>query len=391
MSALPTRSSHPLSAALLAVVLLAGAGCGQPEAPAVEGERASATLVQHVVSVLDPQYPEAPYEIDLERLPYGETARYTVHLRNDSGKPLVIRSVRPGCSCTTPVLSYVDPATGEQVRASARGSGDVMTVPADTAFDMELAVDSTVAPAKNKHKLVLVRMTTDSEVEPYITFNLRVFVESHFLPAPARIDLGDVSRYGGAQGRLTLVADSLDGHAIREIESCPRDLQAWLTDDVRLGPRMWHLDVQLLPPIALGPQSWTITLGTTGPDGEGQGTPVEVEVRAVGTADVVLEPAIVLLDPTPVGEAANNRARVVTRLAGQRLRVREARVEGDLAAAFTAEALPKAGDDDGASAEWTVRLVALAVPAEGVVSGTLVVELDDVEPARLEARMHYRP
>jgi hypothetical protein len=389
----PFPAVHGASVALAFLALLLGAatpGCGDPASSADAGSRAQSGAAR-ALEVLDPQFPDAPYEIELPHLVYGEVLRHTVRLRNVSGAPLTVRSVRPGCSCTTPVLSYVDPASGQIVRRDARGSGDVITVPGGVEFEMELAVDSTVAPAKNQHKLVVVRMTTDSPLEPYLTFNLRVFVESHFLPSPAVLDLREISMHGGGAGTLTFIADTVEGRRITEVLSSPRDLLVGLTERLESGVPHWDLHVQVLPPVPPGPRQWNVELATSGPVGEGVGTPLSVSVRAEGVPDIAIEPAIVLLDPTPVGQAATNQARLIMRLSGQRLLVRGARIEGDLAGRFEVEATPHSPDDDGRSALWTLRLIAAAELGDAVLGGRLIVEIDDPELPQVEARLHYRP
>jgi hypothetical protein len=383
-----TTSRAALGPALALALSLAA--CGEAQTPK-DPAAVAAPTVSRAVEVLEPQFPDAPFEIDLGHLAYGEVARHTVHLRNATDLPLVVRSVRPGCSCTTPVLSYVDPASGKTLRADARGRGDVITIPAGLPFDMELAVDSTIAPARNQHKVVVVRMITDSQVEPYLTFNLRVFVESHFLPSPAVLDLREISVHGGAAGTLTLSSDVAEGRRLLEVQSSPRDLLTGLTPRGAGVVSSWDLHVQVLPPVAVGPQEWTVELATSGPNGEGEGPPLRVSVRAEGVPDVAVEPAIVLLDATPVGQPATNQARLITRLAGQRLLVRSARVEGDLAGVFDVEATPQSPDDDGRSPLWTLRLIARAEQGTTPQSGRLVVELDDPDQPAVEARLHFRP
>jgi hypothetical protein len=371
-------------------LVLACAACGEAQAPQ-DPTPTSGASASRAVEVLDPQVPDAPFEIDMGHLPYGEVARHTVHMRNASDRPLVVRSVRPGCSCTTPVLAYVDPASGKEVRANARGRGDLITIPPGLPFEMQLAVDSTVAPAKNQHKIVVVRMTTDSEVEPYLTFNLRVFIESHFQPSPAVLDLREVSVHGGGAGTLTLASDGNEGRRVLEVQSSPRDLLIGLSERSEGAANLWDLRVQVLPPVAVGPQDWTVELATSGPNGEGEGPPLRVSVRAEGVPDISVEPAIVLLDATPVGQPAANQARLITRLAGQRLLVRSARIEGDLAGVFEVEATPQRPDDDGRSPLWTLRLIARAEQGATPASGRLIVELDDPEQPAVEARLHFRP
>jgi hypothetical protein len=389
------RSSHPmqslpiLRAGLLALPLLLPAGCdGAAETTdsAVQQASAGAGLV-----VVDPQFPDVPDEIDLGHVSFGDTLRRTVRLRNDSPRPLTIRKVSPGCSCTTPELSYTDPGSGELVRGNTRGPGDVLTLPPGVVAEMVLSVDSTVAPSKNAHKLIVLRITTDSDVTPYLTFNVRIFVESFFRPSPAVVDLKQVPINGGGDGSIDLAPDSLDGRRILSVSKSPLELVPELVESPVFGAQVWKLNVRLLPPIELGHREYTVELATSGPGGEGEGPPLVVRVRAMGVPDSALEPAVLLLDHVAPGARATAQARLIARLQGHALKITSARVEGELAGKLEVEIAPTQPDAEGRASLWDLRMVALEELGSAPLSGLLVVETADPEQPRFESRIVYRP
>jgi len=282
------RILHAATAGLLALPLtLAGVGCdgSAPDTPSDATAGAGPALV-----VVDPQFPETPEEIDLGSIDMGDVVTRSVRLRNTTDGPLVIRSVRPGCSCTLPRLSYVDPASGETVVGDTRGPGDVLSLPAGVTAELEFRVDSALAPARNRHKLVVVRLVTDSPVTPYLTLNLRLFVVSHFRPAPAVIDLREVAEHGGASGEVTLAQDGEEGRLITGVLRSPLELVPELTHDTSLGVDLWVLRARLLPPVPLGYHEYEIELSSSGPGGQGEGQPVVVQVHVTGVPDARLEP-----------------------------------------------------------------------------------------------------
>ena len=101
---MPTPYPSKSANLLLALSLCLAASCAEQLEPTAAGAGTRAG----VLTVLDPQFPETPDELDLGHVLFGEIVARTVKLRNDSDEPLTIRNIRPGCSCTTPALSYED-------------------------------------------------------------------------------------------------------------------------------------------------------------------------------------------------------------------------------------------------------------------------------------------
>lgn len=377
------RPGLALLAALVAAVLPA---CAPAAEDAPEAPPAGAGLV-----VVDPQFPHAPDELNLGNVLMGEVVERRVKLRNTSGAPITVRSVRPGCSCTTPRLSYADPVSGELVRGSTLGSGDVLSIPAGVTADLDLRVDTSIAPAKNKPKNVIVRITTDSLETPYLTLNVFMFVESYFRPNPAVLDLKEVAENGGGEGVLVLSLDNEDGRRLERVLRSPFELVPTLEEQHVGGTSLWTLKVKLLPPIPPGRHEYELLLATTGSGGEGEGEPFPVTVRALALPDAGIEPPMLLLTEQESGTRELGRARAITRLPGHSLRVLRAYVEGDGADSLRVDLVAERPDDSGRAASWGLSIVATEELEQRELSGTLVVETDDPQHARLEARWRYRP
>jgi hypothetical protein len=386
----PSPHSSLAHRTLLGLVALLPSACEPAPAPA-EASGSPAAGGRGALVVVDPQFPQAPEEIDLGVLQFGQVLRHVVRLRNASEVPLTIRDVKPGCSCTQARVRYVDPASGARVEERAGRPGDLITLPAGVTAELELTIDSTLAPVRNKHKLVVVRVTTDSRETPFLTLSLRLLVESAFRPAPAVIDLRQVAQNGGGSGEIGLAAEGDQGRRITEVISCPLELVPDLQLQNVFGVDVWQLRVQLLPPVPLGYHEYELVLGATGPDGVGEGPPVKVSVRATGVPDAGIDPPLVTLAVPPGGEHPEGATLVVTRIPGHTLRVTGARVEGVGPRRIEVEPIPRQPDAQGRAAVWELRLHAREDLGGEPLQGKLVVETDDEQVPRLEARWVWRP
>jgi hypothetical protein len=381
---IPHRTAKSLRAAALSLLACAGAACERsapaPSAPATAG-----------LEIVDAQFPERPGELDFGRLSLGERATRSVRLHNASSASIAIRDVQAGCTCTQPVVSYVDPASGERVRGVAEQGRPLLSVPAGVTAELELTVDSSLATARNQSKLVVVRVTTDSEVTPFVSFTVLLFVESPFRPAPAVIDMRQVPMHGGGNGELALATDGLEGQRITGVLECPPELEARI-EPQRIGVvDLWVVKVHIPPPVALGFRERALKLGTTGPGGEGEGRPLVVLVRATGVPDAAIDPPLVMLQVPEAGGPPQAGALVISRLPGQLLRVIAARVEGIEEGRIEAHSTPRAPDGEGRAAVWELTLRAAGDLGSKPLSGVLVVETDDPQIPRVQASWSYRP
>lgn len=381
---IPHRRTQSFLSAALVLAALGATACERSSPD--EGAPPQAGL-----EIVDPQFPERPDELDFGRLQLGERAQRTVRLRNASAAPIAIRDVQAGCTCTQLAVSYVDPATGQRVRGAAVDGGPLLKVPAGVTAELELSVDSSLATARNQSKLVVVRVTTDSPVTPFVGLSVLLFVQSPFRPAPAVIDLRHVAVHGGGTGELAIATDGLEGQLITGVLECPPEIEAHV-ESQRVGTvDLWLVKVRVPPPVPLGFREHVLKLATTGPGGEGEGRPLEVRVRATGVPDAAIDPPLVVLAPPPAGGLPVGAARVLSRLPGQALRVVAARAEGIEAGRIEVSSTALDPDGDGRAAVWELALQALGDLGPTPLSGVLVVETDDEQIPRVQASWSYRP
>jgi hypothetical protein len=382
---MPTIRFERFLPALLALLALCAAACERT--PSASSPKPDGRGLE----IVDGEHADHPQEVDFGRLPIGEVAKRTVRLRNASTAPITIRDVQAGCTCTRTRLSYVDPSSGEHVRADTERKGQLLSVPAGVVAELELTVDTSLAIARNQSKLIIVRMTTDSPSTPFVTLNVYVFVTSPFRPAPAVIDLRNVAQHGGGVGEIGIAQDGLEGQRITQVLECPAGLEAELTPQRVGGVDLWIVRARIPPPVPLGFREHVLKLGTTGPGGEGEGPPLEVRVRATGVADAAIDPPLVVLQRIDPKQPPTASAKLVSRLPGQDLRVVAARAEGVEPGRIEVRFEPIQPDAQGRAPAWELALSALEDLGPAPLSGVLVVETDDEQIPRVQASWSYRP
>jgi hypothetical protein len=381
------KSPRAASLALALFLACVGAACGGapssgavPETPETLGG----------LAVVDPEDPEHPWSIELGTVPDGETVERVVRLENrlraadGEPMPLTIRSILSGCSCTLPSISYAA-ADGTRVHGDPRAGNGVITLPPGAVAELVLHVDTRSAPVKNRPKLIVIRIVTDSPSDPYLSLEVRVLVDAPFGAAPPLINLGPVGVNAGGAGAVDVYAvhPEQEREIVRVLEA-PPNVETEL-ERKPLGPGLWTLRARLLPPIPQGHQEYVIRLGTTGPGGIGEGRPFEVRLAAQGTPDVQILPERLLLAVPPGGGAERAEAEILSRIPGQRFAVVGARLEGGASDRLRVELVPASPDQDGRSGRWLVRLVASEPLVEPAVAGKLVLRLDDSQFPELQA------
>jgi hypothetical protein len=375
----PIGLIRPRPALLLVLLAACGAGSSSDEAPTAP---ASGPSDAAGLALIEPDHPAHPGWVDLGNIPLGEIREQSIPLRNLENRPVTIRSIRAGCSCTIPSIRYED-AEGALVTGDPSGPGDVITLPALTEAELVLRVDSRRAPVRNKPKLITIRIVTDSEVEPYLTVEARLFVEAAFRTAPDAIDLGRVPINGGGDGATRVFTADASGRQVAGVASVPDGLEAVVTESYQLGVTAWNLEVRAVPPVKAGYAVHQVLLATTGPEGEGEGEPFAVEVRVNGVPDLEVRPTRLLLRPPGAGELARAEVQLFSHLPGQRMRVLDAELEGPFADELLIELRADHPDDDGRSSTWTVVLSAPRDLGPDPIAGTLTLTLDDPQHPEL--------
>jgi len=382
---LQVRFERLLRLSVLAFLALGAASCERSTptpSPAPDGAG---------LEIVDAQHADHPDEVDFGRLALGEIAARTVKLRNASTAAITIRDVQAGCTCTSSSISYVDPASGARVRGDPERKGQLLSLPAGAMAELELTIDTALSVARNQYKLVIVRMTADSPSTPFLTFNVHVFVTSPFRPAPAVIDLRNVAQHGGAVGEIGLAPDGTEGQLITRVLECPPEIEAEVAPQRLGGVDLWIVRARIPPPVPLGFREHVLKLATTGPGGQGEGPPLEVKVRATGVADAAIDPPLVVLQREDPSAPPKASARLVSRLAGQDLRVVAARAEGVEPGRIDVRFAPLSPNAEGRAPAWELALTAQADLGPVPLSGLLVVETDDEQVPRVQASWSYRP
>ena len=364
--------------------LLAAACSAEADAPSASSGAGPAGGL----AVVDPQDEANPTYVDMGHIVYGQTRERTVRVRNTEDRPLTIRSMRAGCSCTAPVIWYED-EQGERVTGSQVPGQPVITLPPGVVASIDLHVDTRKAPIKNQHKRVLVRITTDSELEPFTTLEVMIFVDKPFMAASV-LDLGQVPTGGGGSGSIDLLLDNEREILLVDVLESPPEIYAGLREIHGKTVTMWTLDVRLLAPVPLGFNDYVVLLRTTGPDGEGEGDPFEVRVHATGVPDVQVTPQLLLLAPPAEDQPVQGAAELICRLPGHRVLVTRGWVAGDHEDKLRVELLPRDPDDEGRAAVWDIRIVATQDLGPDEFGGSLLLEVADPQAPGFELRYLHR-
>lgn len=334
--------------------------------------------------VLDPQHPAHPNWADVGDLELGEVATATIQLKNVEKTPITIQSVLSGCSCTVPSLACVT-ESGERIEGDPSSSTEALVVPPGAVVELSLRVDSLLSPARNKEKLVVVRMQTDSDYDPYLTIELRMKIVAAFQSVPPELDLRRIPRNGGGAGTLQIGAIGDSGRGLARILEMPPGFDCALVEDPPMGlTPVWTLRVRVEGPLALGPAEKKIVLATTGPGREGEGRPYEVKVRWNAVEDVEVAPArmLFLRDGSLGRDVAQTE--LFARLPGHMLAITSATISGPGTDGLIVQLEPAPPVTDGRASRWRITVDPGAALQLGTVNGTVVLTTDDPEHPRFE-------
>lgn len=337
--------------------------------------------------ILDPRNPARDYDIDLGQMQYGEVREHVVRMKNAEGRPVAISQVSAGCSCTSTRLAYTDDQ-GVRVEGPMIFGEQPFMLPKDAILEITLHVESKVVPSPNSVKRVIVRIQTDSEVDPSKTLEVHMFVEMPFWVIPKIINLGRVPIGGIAQGKTQITQALGTGELITGVLSKPDNMDVALETPEQIGSMMWRLNVRWFPPIGRGTQLRSIVLATTGADGQGEGRPLEIPVQAIGVEDIIAEPMLFSVPEQLEPNSGAGAVKLRSLVAGNRVFVTAVRVEGPQAESFRASAIAIEPDAGGRSENWMVQLTCNRPPqTSAAFSGSVVVQLDD--PVHPEVRIPY--
>ena len=382
---------------LLSLLLLNGA-CGSGSADAAT----PASGMGIVVLAEDPElHGIAPEELeargirtyfhDFGTAPVGEIVQHVFRLENTDSEPVTITRMQPECSCTKPSIFY-ETAEGEVVRGSSDRSADIITLPPGTIAEVEFRIDTnkTQAFTHNTDKLYTVMIATDSPNRAYMRLETHLLIENAFQATPMPIQLGRVARNGGGTGKTQIIPAGRVGAKIIGVGDLPGGLLASVTTEPLVGTMGWVCEVTLQPPLDPGPVIHRFDLITEDEEGLPY-YPLQVEVHAYVVEDIDWSPMrFVARNAAVVDGPLETVVEIFSRLEGERIRVTDARLEGEGLDRLGISFEPKIPDSTGKSQAWTLTLTTKPPFGDEIVRGAVVVEIEGRDSVRIELVVNPR-
>jgi hypothetical protein len=387
---------HPLRRWLGPWLLLAAAGLGacdqKPSEPVPDGQGL----------VLQPD--DGPLARGVEKrdarlnfhdfgsVPDGDTVTHVFRMRNSDPRPVAIQRVDPGCGCTVAALRVVhaDGTTeaGKPIRSKAP---ELLVVGPGEVAELEVKVTTRDVITKNNHKLVTLRILTDSPNGYFLNLEVHIFVEQPFALVPGTLALGGVPESGGKRGKIEIVQAGNFAYELKEVLPPPAGMFAELTKEIRAERPVWVLEAGLEPPLERGPRTATLRITTEESPGV-PGREIEVPLTALVVGDLATEPERLVFSAHRAG-AERASCELYSLLAGHRLQVTGLELPEARRAFLAARYEPLEADDGGTSLRWRITLETQPpLPAEDMLTGKLLVHLDDPQhPSHeLEYVVHVR-
>src|SRR6185503_3501489 len=201
-----------------------------------------------------------------------------------------IQRVDPGCGCTVAALRALRGdgtiEAGKPIRSKAP---ELLVVGPGEVAELEVKVTTRDVITKNNHKLVTLRVLTDSPNGYFLTLEVHIFVEQPFALVPGTLVLGDVPESGGGRGKIEIVQAGHFTYELKEIQPPPEGVFAQLTKEIRSELPVWVLEAGLEPPLERGPRMTTLRIATEERPGV-PGREIEVPLTATVVEDLATEP-----------------------------------------------------------------------------------------------------
>jgi hypothetical protein len=367
--------------ALLALSLLAS-GC-RPDSAGESAAHAGGATGGAGLVILPEDAPRAYFHEFGERL-WGEQIEHVYLLENREGRTVVVHDLLPDCGCTRPRAAVLL-ADGTRVEGGFETRGLDLPVPGGATLEVRIGIDTTRVEKPNQHKLAQVRLRCDSDVTPYLSFELHVMVRRAFHAAPPEAVLKSVPQSAGKSVRVDITTEIAgDTARIRAIESTEGPFQAELTESQVGSEPVWILIVRADPGLELGPHAGKVVLSTLRADGTGDGQHFSVPVSAQVVEDCAVEPRVIAI-PREEGGVAN--AVLEALIPGAVVLVRGVKIEGTGSDSLRAEFTAVDPDDEGRAARWRIQVRPTSALPATALSGNLVIDLD--APGLPEVRVPY--
>ena len=365
-------------------------GCGRSDEGSHQGERSAddpnqervvatpftAAARSDALEVLNPMDPTRPFYFALGAIPFDTTVVHEVRMRNLEEVPITIQRTMPACACSRVKRIKTWDAQGNEIKGNLGNRGEILRVAAGAEFELGILIDAgRVKP--NAQKLAILRVHTDSKVQPLFTFEIRFFPEKLFETSRPELNLGDIPLGGGTGDTLQIFSRAALNQALLldVVETSPgiaAELELITGFDSN-----WNLHVTTLGLERLGPWQGSVTLSTTDRDGAGAEGRLVIPVLGKVVEPVQLYPPHLTMGSVDSAVGGQTVAEVVGLAPGHHVAVGDLVLEGPSAPYLQVEAIPIAENSFGRAVKVELRLHVLAGAPAGPIDATLTVPLID--------------
>ena len=398
MKSFTTFSALPLLAPALALFCALSSGCGGSEIMGatdqglvVIAEAEPAPRVSepddhghdHEHAPLDGTEPELrSYFHDFGRVPDGEVASHTFKLRNTDRLPLTIRRMSPSCGCTVPSVRYFD-EDGRAVIGQPSNEPEILVIPPLADVELTVRIDTASIRNKNVQKLMQIRITTDSQNDPYLTLECSLMVEQAFRVDGNFVSLGKLPTSIGGFANTQVSQIGASSAVLTGVGATPPGIVARLTKSDIIGRGVWDLLVTASPPLELGNYAGEIELLAQTSDGEAHASWF-VEYRGTVVPDILVSPNRIIFEDFRSDGIASVDAEVRSMIPGARFAIKGAEVDGPMSEFIEVEWSPIGEPDGTSSSSWSIKATARPDIQNGRFSGTITIITDNSQTPRID-------
>ncbi len=382
---------HHVARLAFTCLLLALASCGgDGEDAEVRKHFAAGANRDHGIQVLNPSKPELPFYHSLGNVAYGKQYGYTYELRNVTDEAFVIDRTEPACACSR--VTAIRAWKGESpedgfVEGDLSKRGNIVQVEPGQRFSIDIRID-TLRVNPNAGKLAVLRVYTNSPVEPHVTFELNFFPEKLFELANPAIKLGDIPLGGGIGGTVHIYSrKALNSARLVDVLSTSEGLEAEL-ELISGQESNWNLNVTTVGQVKLGPFRGKVVLRTTDSMGQGKEGRLEVPVSGRVVPQVMMYPTNLSFGQVKHGKAGTMTAGIQGLAPGHRIQISGVRFEGPSAPHLEVELERIAENTFGRSLRIDAHLRCKETAPKGPIDATITLDLVDEAQESIVRKVH---
>ena len=346
----------------------------------------TASAVSASFEVLNPSDPTRPLYHTFGTVEFGQIYVRSLRMRNLERNPVKVLKATAACSCGKIKRITTTDQEGRIVKGDMGRKNDILTIPPGAEFQVDMVVDtSKVKP--NQPKLAILRIKTDSTIQPFLTFEVNFFPEVLFEMAAPQITLGEIPLGGGVGSTLQIYSRaSLNQARLLEVVETSPGLEA----DLQLIPGYesnWNLTVQAIGQTSKGFLRGEVVLSTTDRDGQGDTGRLRVPVHGQVVDPIAVYPQNLSFGRVPTGETRTVKAVVKGLAAGHRLQVTGGRLTGPSAPYLSLRLEPIAPDEFDRAVQVEAYLELSSDAPAGPLEATLELDLPEEADGVLARRI----